>query len=100
MGRNQGKIRYRLEFSPRADNDLAGLSERRRQSVLRKCDWLALNAQAIRHEVLQGLPTDLEGLCRLHSGDRRILYWVHHGRRLIQIARIIPRKGEYRELRR
>ncbi|MBM3237422.1 hypothetical protein FJZ31_14120 [Candidatus Poribacteria bacterium] len=67
---------------------------------MRKCDWLALNAEAISHEALQGLPVDLEGLCSLHSGDRRVLYWVYHNRRLIQIARIIPRKGGYRELRR
>lgn len=100
MGGNQGKIRYRLEFSSKADDDLARLSERRRQSILRKCDWLALNAREIRHEALQELPRDLEGLCRLHSGDRRILYWVHHAKRLIQIARIIPRRGGYRELRR
>jgi mRNA-degrading endonuclease RelE of RelBE toxin-antitoxin system len=100
MGRNQRKIRYRLEFSQRADDDLARLPERRRQSVLRKCDWLAVNAKAMRHEALQELPTNLEGLCSLHSGDRRILYWVHHDRRLIQIARIIPRKGGYRELKR
>ena len=99
MGRDTGKIRYRLEFAPRAKNDLAQLPARRRQSVLRKCNWLAENAQMIPHEVLQHLPPELEGLCRLHSGDRRILYWVHHRNRLIQIARIIPRRGGYRELR-
>lgn len=108
MGRNTEKIRYRLEFAPRAESDLARLPVRRRRSkktqakpmsFLRKCNWLAENAQIIPHEVLQSLPPELEGLCRLHSGDRRILYWVHHGERLIQIARIIPRSGGYRELR-
>lgn len=66
-------------------------------SIERKIIWLAVNAGAVMHRRLVGMPPELEGLCKLRIGDYRVLYWVYHDRELIRIYRVQHRSEVYRD---
>lgn len=50
------------------------------------------------HRRLVGMPPELEGLCKLRVGDYRILYWIHHDKRVVRIYRVQHRSEVYRGL--
>ena len=66
-------------------------------SIERKIIWLAVNADAVMHRRLVGMPDDLEGLCKLRVGDYRVLYWVYHDQKLIRLYRVQHRSEVYRD---
>jgi len=98
MGTGQEKIKYQIEISPEASNRLSQLDISIRDRIVRKIDWLSENANIIAHHQLKSLPDDLKGLCRIHSGDWRILYWISHEKQKIWIFRIEHRSKVYRKL--
>lgn len=89
---------YQAIVLPTAETDLESLHPKIRESVVRKIAWLAQNAEAIIHHPLHGMPADLEGLCRLHLGDYRILYWKYPAEKLIKVYRVQHRSEVYRTL--
>jgi mRNA interferase RelE/StbE len=89
---------YEVEIGSKADAQLAGLDAAIGASVERKILWLAQNAADMIHRRLTGMPPDLEGLCKLRVGDYRILYWVHHGKKVVRLYRIQHRSEVYKDL--
>ena len=60
---------------PSAEADLEKLSDEVRAAILRRLEWLRVNAEVVIHRRLHNLPEELAGLCRLRYSDYRILYW-------------------------
>lgn len=68
---------YRVEIGPKADVQLSELDPAIGSAVDRKIMWLTENAGVMIHRRLVGMPDDhLAGLCKLRTGDWRILYWT------------------------
>jgi len=73
MGRNQagigkqGKV-YEVTFTNRAHKDLKSIPQKDCQGTLSKIQWLAENADSIRHEKMTGYPES-----SLHVRQFRIL---------------------------
>ena len=88
---------YRVEIGPRADAQLADLDSSIGANVERKIIWLAENAAVVVHRRLAGMPDELAGLCKLRTGDWRILYWVYHSEQTIRVYRIQHRSEVYRQ---
>jgi len=88
---------YEIEVGPKADAQLERLDAAVGASVERKIAWLGGNAVTMIHRRLVNMPDDLAGLCKLRVGDWRILYWVHHEKRLIRLYRIQHRSEVYRD---
>jgi mRNA-degrading endonuclease RelE of RelBE toxin-antitoxin system len=89
---------YRVEIGPKADVQLGELDPAIGSSVERKIIWLAENAAVMIHRRLVGMPDDLAGLCKLRTGDWRILYWIYHADKIVRIYRIQHRSEAYRSL--
>jgi mRNA-degrading endonuclease RelE of RelBE toxin-antitoxin system len=89
---------YRVEIGPKADVQLSELDPAIGSAVERKIMWLAENAGVMIHRRLVGMPDDLAGLCKLRTGDWRILYWIYHADKTVRIYRIQHRSEAYRGL--
>ncbi len=89
---------YRVEIGPKADVQLGELDSAIGSAVERKIIWLAENAGVMIHRRLVGMPDDLAGLCKLRTGDWRILYWIYHTEKIVRIYRIQHRSEAYRSL--
>ncbi|MFA0778846.1 MAG: hypothetical protein RJAPGHWK_000340 [Candidatus Fervidibacter sp.] len=100
MGRNQagigkqGKV-YEVIFTNRARKDLKSIPQKDRQDVLSKIQWLAENADSIKHEKMTGHPE-----YSLHVGQFRILYLLDRERHRITIQFIGKHDEVYRRLAR
>lgn len=88
---------YRVEIGAQAEGQMSRLDAAVSASIERKIIWLAVNAGAVMHRRLVGMPPELEGLCKLRIGDYRVLYWVYHDRELIRIYRVQHRSEVYRD---
>jgi len=91
-------VEYRLIVMPTAEADLEGLASDVRVAAIRRLEWVRQNAKSVIHHRLQNLPDDLAGLCRLRSGDHRILYWHYAAHRVIKVYRVQHRSEVYRDL--
>ncbi|HZE58613.1 MAG TPA: type II toxin-antitoxin system RelE/ParE family toxin [Chthoniobacterales bacterium] len=89
---------YRVEIGPKADVQLSELDPAIGSAVERKIRWLAENAGVMIHRRLVGMPEDLAGLCKLRTGDWRVLYWIYHPDKTVRIYRIQHRSEAYRGL--
>jgi len=89
---------YKIIVIPNAENDIGNLDKSIRESIARKIDWIAQNSENIAHHQLTSLPDDLKGLCKIHSGNWRILYWISHEKQKIWIFRIEHRSKVYRKM--
>ena len=89
---------YQIIVLPSAEADLKQMDAPVRRSVLRRLVWLHDNAGQIIHHRLANLPEDLAGLCRLRTGDYRILYWSYPNRSLLKVYRIQHRREVYENL--
>ncbi|MBI4025221.1 MAG: hypothetical protein HY360_09595 [Verrucomicrobia bacterium] len=74
-----------LVILPSAEADLERLAGDVRAGVIRRMEWLRVNAVSVIHHRLRNLPRDLTGLSRLRYGDYRILYWHYPEQRLIKV---------------
>jgi mRNA-degrading endonuclease RelE of RelBE toxin-antitoxin system len=88
---------FRVEIGRKADAQLAGLDPVIGATVERRIQWLSENATVMVHRRLVGMPEDLAGLCKLRTGDWRILYWVYPAQQLVRIYRIQHRSEVYRD---
>jgi len=91
---------YKVKFGPDAEKDIEKLDKEIAERIIRKIEWIAINAENIIHHQLSFLPEDLKGLCRIHIGDYRVLYWIYFEEQRIQIYRIEHRSEVYKWLRR
>jgi len=88
---------YKVIYSPQAEKALEQLVRKvpyLAKDILDKIEWLAENAEAIKHERLRGT-RDFS----LHCGQYRILYlWDREGKIIIEI--IAQHDEAYRKLKR
>ncbi len=89
---------WQVEIGSKASTQIEELDSTIGVSIERKIPWLSQNADGMIHRRLVGMPTELEGLCKLRVGDYRILYWPHPGMKLFRIYRIQHRSEVYRKL--
>lgn len=91
---------FEVTFLPNAEESFRKLDRPVQIRIAEKIDWLSENAAKIIHHPLTSLPDDLRGLCRMRTGDYRILYWIYNESRRIKIYDIEHRSKEYRSLKR
>lgn len=90
---------YRVLILPTADNQIAELPKTIRRRIYDRLRWLEASAHIMVHHTLVGMPAHLEGLCKLRSGDYRILYWKYPDRELIEVYGVRHRSEVYRKLK-
>jgi mRNA-degrading endonuclease RelE of RelBE toxin-antitoxin system len=90
---------YRVIFLPTAEESFKKLDPPTQRRIAQKIDWLSANADKIIHHPLKSLPDDLRGLCRMRTGDYRIIYWVYDELKHIKIYNIEHRGKDYRSLK-
>ena len=89
---------YRVTYSPQAEKALEKLAEKTphlAKDILDKIEWLAENAEAIKHERLRGT-RDFS----LHCGQYRIPYLWDKERKVIIIELVAKHDEAYRKLKR
>jgi len=91
---------YKVIFLSDAAESFKKLDKPVQKKIAQKIDWLAENARYVVHHPLTSLPDDLRGLCRMRSGDYRIIYWVYAETKQIKIYDIEHRSKDYRSLKR
>jgi mRNA-degrading endonuclease RelE of RelBE toxin-antitoxin system len=90
---------YQVIFLPDAEESLKKLDKSVQQRIAVKIDWLAENADDIIHHHLSSLPEELRGICRIRTGDYRILYRAYIDSKIIKIYEIEHRSKVYRSLK-
>ena len=88
---------YRLVVLPTALRQIGELPKSVRQRVANRLSWLCENASLMIHHPLSGMPLHLAGLCKLWSGDYRILYWKFPNDDLIEVFAVGHRSEIYRK---
>lgn len=85
---------YSVRFLDSAEHDLESLGHAERRNLSARIDWLAENAERIRHQALTG---ELRGLCKFRVGDYRIIYELVRPKELIVVHAIGHRRDVYRQ---
>jgi mRNA interferase RelE/StbE len=83
---------YRIEFDPKAIEDLKGISGKMQSQILKKINWLGLNFEQVQPK---GLAENLAGFYKLRVGDYRVLYEIDGELEVIAIARVGHRSEIY-----
>ena len=83
---------YRIEFDPKAIEDLKGISTKAQSQILRKISWFGLNFEQVQPK---GLAENLAGFYKLRVGDYRVLYEIDIELEVIAIARVGHRRDIY-----
>lgn len=89
---------YKVVTSVRVERDLECLHPRVREGVLRKLEWLSVNAEKVQHSRLQRMPSELAGICKMRVADYRVFYFVSHEEQTISVLRVQHRSEAYRDL--
>ncbi len=89
---------YQVVILPTAIVQIADLPKTVQKRIYDRLKWLQDNAGMIIHHPLVGMPSHLSGLCKLRSGDYRILYWKHPEKELVEIFNVRHRSEVYRKL--
>ena len=83
---------YEVKFTPQGRDDFPAISAEMLKAIKDKINWLAANAEVIKHERLQA--KKFKGEYSLHFGAYRVIYSLDRGKQLIIIHRI----GHHREV--
>jgi len=83
----------KVEFTARAEADLARLDKPIAQRILKKLRWLAENFQAIPPEPLTG---QWQGMLKLRVGDYRVIYTLKTERQMIIVHLVRHRREVYK----
>ncbi len=86
-------MRYEVEFTEVANDDLAGLDNKVEELVRQRIAEMAISAAVWRH---RGLTGPLRGYFRLRVGDYRVLYVLSRSERRIAVHRVQHRSEAYR----
>lgn len=89
---------YRIETTPRFNDDLRRLDSSTTARIIERLEWLAQHPEALRFP-LRHLPPDLRGLHKYRIGDYRVLMWVNHEEEVLTLYGVAHRRSIYRELR-
>ncbi len=90
---------YQVVILPTAHTQISELPTSIRDNIYKRLQWLEAHAHVMIHHPLVGMPEHLTGLCKMRSGDYRILYWKHAHKGLIEIYSVRHRSEVYRKLR-
>jgi len=90
---------FKVTLLPDAETSFKKLDKSLQKRISQKIDWLAAHADKIVHHPLISLPDDLRGLCRIRTGDYRIIYWIYYEIKQIRIYEIEHRSRHYRSLK-
>ncbi|MCQ3931765.1 MAG: type II toxin-antitoxin system mRNA interferase toxin, RelE/StbE family [Chloroflexi bacterium] len=85
---------YALEYSEKAVRIIKKLDKSVAIPILEKLEYLASNADEVKHLALKG---NLSGLYKLRVGDYRVLYSLNHEERIITVENVGHRKEVYGE---
>lgn len=85
---------YEVRFTPRAEDDLLSISAEILTGIKDKINWLAVNAEVIKHERLQA--KKFKGEYSLHFGAYRVIYSLDRVKQLIILHRVGHHKEIYR----
>jgi mRNA interferase RelE/StbE len=83
---------YRIEFDPKAIEDLRSISVKVQSQILKKINWLGLNFEQVQPK---GLAENLTGFYKLRVGDYRVLYEIDAELEMIAIDRVGHRREIY-----
>ena len=75
----------RVEFDPKAIEDMRGISVKVQSQILKKINWLGLNFEQVQPK---GLAENLAGFYKLRIGDYRVLYEIDGELEVIAIVRV------------
>lgn len=84
---------YQIRFLDRAIKDLASLDRTVANRVVKRLDWLTINAENINPEALTG---PLAGFYKFRVGDYRVVYEIIHDEELLLIHFVGYRRNVYR----
>ena len=87
-----GLVPYRIEITPGADGELTRLDPQVARRVRDKIDWMAENADSLRHEPMTG---QYRGSFRLRVGNYRVLYELDRANRHISVRKVGHRREIY-----
>ncbi len=83
---------YRIEFDPKAIEDLKGMPAKAQSQILKEITWLGLNFEQVQPK---GLTENLAGFYKLWVGDYRVLYEIDAELEVIAIDRVGHRREIY-----
>lgn len=83
---------YSVRLQPEAVEQFQGLDPERRRRIRAKLQWLAENADAVRHHPLS---RDLAGLCKRRIGSYRVIYMPLSSERALVVYWIGHRRDVY-----
>ena len=86
-------MNYDVEISTRAQAGFVLLDYAAAQRLSDKIDWLAENAESVRHEAMTG---QFRGMFRIRAGDYRAIYELDPENRKIVIHSVGHRSEVYR----
>jgi mRNA interferase RelE/StbE len=84
---------YRVEFVPKAVDDLQRLDKTIAQRILGKLKWLSQCLDDLTPEILAG---EFKGLYKLRVGSYRVIYTVNRDDRLLKVYLIGHRRDIYK----
>ncbi len=85
---------YRIEFTPKAESQIAELPKKNQKQVIRKIESLKENPRPHKSRQLKNFPH----FHRIDSGDYRIIYTIQEDVVLVTVVKIGHRKDVYRRL--
>jgi|Deesub1362A_J573_1020465.scaffolds.fasta_scaffold11601_5 mRNA interferase RelE/StbE len=86
-------MKYSVEFTPQAEEDLLRIDKSITRNIVNKIDWLSQNIESIIPAPLKG---KFKGKYKLRVGDWRIVYSVDHSAHIITIYVIRHRREVYK----
>ena len=86
-------MRYRVDFTPQALEDISELDKIITERVVKKIDWLSQNFEAINPQALKG---KFQGMFKLVIGDWRVIYTADFSDKIITVHLIGHRREIYK----
>ena len=86
-------MKYKIDFTPQAFQDLSKLDKVISERVVKKLDWLSQNIELINPQALKG---KFQGMFKLVVGDWRAIYTADFTNKLITVHLVGHRKEIYK----
>jgi mRNA interferase RelE/StbE len=86
-------VKYKIDFTPQAFQDLSKLDKVLSERVVKKLDWLSQNIELINPQALKG---KFQGMFKLVVGDWRAIYTADFAKKSITIHLVGHRKEIYK----
>jgi mRNA interferase RelE/StbE len=86
-------VKYKIDFTPQAFQDLSKLDKVISERVVKKLDWLSQNIELINPQALKG---KFQGMFKLVVGDWRAIYTADFTNKLITVHLVGHRKEIYK----